>query len=151
MVSTVGLLSGIAVAGIPRSTILLTGIVLIFVEAFSMAAGSFLSERSAEEYIKRGDVPASKPLISGIIMFLSYFVSGFVPLFPYLLFSVNQAFVISVLFSLICLFILGLLGAKISRIDIIRRGLRMFIIGGVAIGLGIAAAKISTVFNINSI
>jgi VIT1/CCC1 family predicted Fe2+/Mn2+ transporter len=37
LVSTVGLLSGVAVAGVASRTILLTGVVLIFVEAFSMA------------------------------------------------------------------------------------------------------------------
>ena len=49
LVSTVGLLSGIAIADVPGHTIFLTGVVLIFVEAFSMAAGTFLSEYSAEE------------------------------------------------------------------------------------------------------
>ena len=42
LASTVGLLSGIAIAGAGRETILMTGIVLIFVEAFSMAIGDFL-------------------------------------------------------------------------------------------------------------
>ena len=50
LVSTVGLLSGVAVANVPMTTILLTGLILIFVEAISMAAGSFLSEYSAEGY-----------------------------------------------------------------------------------------------------
>ena len=40
LVSTVGLLSGVAIAGVPSRTILLTGVVLILVEAFSMAAGA---------------------------------------------------------------------------------------------------------------
>ena len=48
LVSTVGLLSGIAIAGMNRESIFATGVVLIFVEAVSMAAGSFLAETSAE-------------------------------------------------------------------------------------------------------
>jgi len=52
LVSTVGLLSGIASAGASTATIFLTGTVLIFVEAFSMAVGSYLSEESVEEYEK---------------------------------------------------------------------------------------------------
>src|SRR5262245_46938731 len=50
LVSTVGLLSGVAIAGLAREEIFLTGVILIFVEAVSMAAGSFLSESSAEEF-----------------------------------------------------------------------------------------------------
>ena len=41
LVSTVGLLSGVAVANVDQATIFLTGMVLIFVEAFSMGVGSF--------------------------------------------------------------------------------------------------------------
>ena len=49
LVSTVGLLSGIAATGsVSKSFILLTGIVYISVEAFSMAVGSFLSEEFVE-------------------------------------------------------------------------------------------------------
>ena len=51
LVSTVGLLSGVAIAGVEQKYIFITGLILIFVEAFSMAVGSFLSEESAEKYI----------------------------------------------------------------------------------------------------
>ena len=42
LVSTVGLLSGISIAGVTNKTIIMTGVILIFVEAVSMGAGSFL-------------------------------------------------------------------------------------------------------------
>lgn len=70
LVSTVGLLSGVAMAGVARQTIFLTGVILIFVEAFSMVVGSFFSELSAEEYEKRGYVPIHKSVAGSIIMFL---------------------------------------------------------------------------------
>jgi hypothetical protein len=41
LVSTVGLLAGIVSAGIERKEIIISGIVLICVEAFSMSIGSF--------------------------------------------------------------------------------------------------------------
>jgi VIT1/CCC1 family predicted Fe2+/Mn2+ transporter len=107
LVSTVGLISGIAIAGVPRATILLSGVILIFVEAFSMAAGSFLSERGTEEIVERKDMPLRYPLLGGFIMFVSYFVSGFIPLLPYLLTDVALAFKISVFASLLALFFLG--------------------------------------------
>jgi len=83
LVSTVGLVSGIAIAGVPKTEILLTGSILIFVEAFSMGAGSFLSERSAEEFMEEEGMSSAYSLENGAIMFFSYFVSGFIPLFNY--------------------------------------------------------------------
>ena len=68
LVSTVGLLSGIALGDIPRSTILFTGLVYIFVEAFSMAVGSFLSEESVEEYENTGMTSEASPRDRGSLM-----------------------------------------------------------------------------------
>src|SRR3990167_8323104 len=87
LVSTVGLLSGIAIAGVDRETIFLTGIVLIFVEAFSMAAGSFLSEASVEE-MHGGADDTRGSIAAGAVMFFSYFAAGILPPFPYIFFRV---------------------------------------------------------------
>lgn len=143
LVSTVGLLSGIAIAGVPRSAIFVTGVVLIFVEAFSMAAGSFLSEYSAEEYESEKDAPIRLPLMTSFVMFVSYFFSGFVPLFPYVVWDTLDAFRISIGFSLIALFVLGIFGAVLSGRSLLKRGIRMLVIGGVAILIGILAGQIA--------
>lgn len=142
LVSTVGLLSGIAVANVPKSTILLTGIILLFVEAFSMAAGSFLSESSADEYTNQNDKITRTTIISSIIMFLSYLLSGFIVLFPYIVFATPEALKISIVLSAVSLFILGIIGAKISNINPIKNGFRMMIVGGVAIAAGSLAGNL---------
>ena len=137
LVSTVGLLSGVAIAGVEREIIFLTGVILIFVEAFSMAVGSFLSEHSASEYIAQNAMPFVNSIFSGIVMFFSYFISGFAHLFPYLFFSVNEALIISIVLSLAALFILGIVSANFSKTNLWRGGFKMFLIGGLAIVLGI--------------
>ncbi|MBI2484529.1 VIT1/CCC1 transporter family protein [Candidatus Uhrbacteria bacterium] len=141
LVSTVGLLSGIAIADIPTKTILLTGIVLIFVEAFSMAVGSFLSEHSAEEYLEKRAVSYVQPLMNGMIMFFSYFVSGFIPLMPYVFFGSQTALPVSIVASLAALFLLGVIGAKISGVPAWRSGLRMCVIGGAAVLIGVVVGR----------
>lgn len=141
LVSTVGLLSGIALTSISVKIILLTGTVLIFVEAFSMAAGSFLSEHSAEEYLEQKEMPLGVSLTSGSIMFFSYFISGFIPLFPYIVFPVAAAFWVSILLSLSALFLLGILGARVSRTGSVRGGFQMSVIGGVAIVIGVLVGR----------
>lgn len=145
LVSTVGLLSGIAIANVPKETIFLTGVVLIFVEAFSMAAGSFLSEASAEGYATGADAPTRSSVIAGSIMFISYFLSGFIPLFPYLIWPVTTALSVSVILSVIALFILGVVGARMSKTSWLKSGVRMTMIGGVAIALGVLAGTILSV------
>lgn len=143
LVSTSGLISGVAAAGITRSEIFTTGVVLIFVEAFSMGVGSFLSEGIADDYMKQKKM-STKSIIGGIIMMISYFIAGIVPLFPYVFFEVKQAFVISIVGSLIALFLLGSLSAKYFRVKILKHGFRMLLIGGFAILIGIIVGRITT-------
>lgn len=137
IVSTVGLLSGIAVAGVPRATIILTGTVLIAVEALSMAVGSFLSEASAEEYLARRDGPSLVAVVSGIIMFASYLVAGFVPLAPYLVLDGMRALPVSIAASLVVLLLIGFLSGRVARVHPLRSALRMLVLGGLAITIGI--------------
>ena len=137
LASTVGLLSGVAIAGVPKETILLTGAILIFVEAFSMSVGDFLSEYSAESYIKQAEAPLKKSIIAAMIMFFSYFLSGFIPLFPYIILPSEFAVWLSIILSLFALFFLGIISAKISNTSLLRSSLRMFLIGGAAIVVGV--------------
>ena len=139
LVSTVGLLSGVAIAGVPRETIFLTGVVLVFVEAFSMAAGTFLSEASEEDFLHIKTVSGRSSLADGVVMFLSYFISGFIPLLPYLILQTNHAFPVSVTLSLVALIILGAWGGKVTRMSIWKSALRMFLVGGLAILVGVTA------------
>lgn len=136
LVSTVGLLSGVTIGGVEREAVLVTGLVLIFVEAISMAAGSFLAEYSAEEYEQQGYVSNRQSIVNGAVMFFSYFISGFVPLLPYLFFEGSQAMPISISLSLLALFILGVVGARISHVRVLRDGVRMLVVGGLAIAVG---------------
>ena len=140
LVSTVGLLSGVAAAGLSKHDIFLTGIVLLFVEAFSMGVGSFLSEESAEEYVGN---KKSFSLHGALIMFFSYFAAGFIPLAPYLMFDINKAFVSSVTLSLLALFLLGIVSSKIFQDKhSTKHAIRMLLIGGMAIAVGIVVGKL---------
>ncbi len=137
LVSTVGLLSGVAIAGIDAKQIIITGVVLIFVEAISMAAGSFLSESSAEELETKSEAISERSYVASFVMFISYAISGFIPLAPYLWLSVETAFPASIALSLLTLALLGLLSAGLSRTHYLKTTLRMVLIGGLAIGVGI--------------
>lgn len=142
LVSTVGLLAGVVSAGMAQSEILISGIVLICVEAFSMSVGSFLSERTTEESCIGYEEKNSNSLLASIIMFFSYFVCGMIPLFPYFFISINLAFWWSISLSLVSLFVLGFISAKILKTKILKSAIRMMLIGGLAIGLGVLVGMI---------
>ncbi len=142
LVSTVGLVSGIAVTNAPISTIISTGVVLIFVEAFSMGAGSYLSEYSSEEYESHKEITSKFPLQGAFVMFASYLVAGFVILLPYTIMPSKSAFWSSIILSLIGLCILGIISGRFSHTNIWRDALRMCIVGGVAILVGVIVGSV---------
>lgn len=136
LVSTVGLLSGIAVGGLDSQAIILSGLVLIAVEALSMGVGSFLSESSATEFISHQPAPAGPAILGAFIMFISYAAAGFIPLFPYFYFIGSKALAISIIVSLFSLFLLGLLSGRLSGLSLWRRGWRMLLLGGAVVLVG---------------
>jgi VIT1/CCC1 family predicted Fe2+/Mn2+ transporter len=142
LVSTGGVLTGIAFAGVSKSTILLTGIVVIFVEAFSMGAGSFLSEHSVQGYEQGSHQPFGSSFAGGVVMFFSYFVAGFITLTPYLIWEPHIAIKVSVIAALVALFILGLIIARISKVNMLKEAFKMVIVGGIAMGLGILVGSL---------
>ena len=141
LVSTVGLISGVAAAGSSRSAILLAGIILVFVEAFSMAAGSLLSDNSADELVQKSSISIFRSMSGAIVMFLSYFISGFVVLAPYMILPPQTALSVSIVISLLALFALGAFSAKLIGNSVFKKAFTMAIVGGSAIILGIVVGN----------
>lgn len=84
LISTTGVLVGIAAANFDVKQILVTGIILILIEASSMAFGAFLAE---ENFIKTsGKKQDTKHIITyAVAMFFAYFLIGLVLLLPFVL------------------------------------------------------------------
>ncbi len=141
LVSTVGLLAGIDASGSARSTIIMTGVIYAFVESLSMAVGSFLSEEAGEEYERKVEQVSTAPLIAGVVMFFSFVCSSFIPLLPYVLTTSAYALWISIGLSLLTLFIVGIITARISKVSLLRHGVRMVLLGGAAILIGVVVGK----------
>jgi VIT1/CCC1 family predicted Fe2+/Mn2+ transporter len=142
LVSTVGLLAGMDVAGAPHQTLALTGIVYAFVEAFSMAIGNFLSEESSEEYESKAAVSARPSALTAVIMFISFVLAALIPLAPYLIFTTWIALAGSIVVSIIALFIVGVVSARFSKLPPLWRGARMALLGGAAIIMGVVVGSL---------
>lgn len=141
LVSTVGLLSGVAAADTGKSTIVTTGVVLIFVEAFSMAIGSFLSEESAVQLTHRKASRGQLSKAAGV-MFISYISAGLIPLAPYAFADRSVAVPLSIAFGLTALVALGVVSARKSKTNVFSKALEMLILGGLATLVGIAIGSI---------
>lgn len=142
LVSTVGLLAGVAAADISPEAILTTGLVLIVVEGFSMGIGSFLTEETTEEMA--GEKPRTLEAIKGAsTMLVSYCLAGLLPLAPYVFFTGERAVSTSIAVSLLGLFGLGY-GTSIyfGRPNPIHRAFKMLLLGGIAVAVGMLIGKL---------
>lgn len=142
LISTVGVLSGINIGGVSKQNLILAGIVLIFVEAFSMGIGVLLSEHSEKEIISKKEIKLFSSLKPALVMFFSYFFAGFIPLFPYFFINKESGLYFSIFASLIGLFLLGIIAARLSKTNLLKHGAQMMLIGGSAVIIGAAVAKI---------
>lgn len=136
LVSTTGVVVGIS-AGVPdKAIIILASFVAVSVEASSMAAGQYSSEKAVHQMDKSGK--HSDSLILGAsLMFFSYLGAGLIPIAPFLIFSPDTARVISIFVALTGLFVIGYFKGKIVEHRALRSAVEMLIIGGLATAIGL--------------
>lgn len=73
-----------------------------------------------------------------LVVGLTYLAAAVVPLWPYLLFAIGPALVVSLVCTLVALFVLGVAKGKIARMSLLRSGLQVAVIGSVSAGIGFA-------------
>ena len=132
LVSTLGAVTGIAAGTDSSYIVMLSGLVLIAVESVSMAAGSYLSSEAAGEAERRNE----HPLRAAVVMFIAYVVGGMFPLVPYLVFPVYQAYLPSIVVTILALFLLGVWKGKITGRSRLLSGLQMTTVSVAAAFLG---------------
>lgn len=139
LVSTTGVIVGIATGTGNKEVVILAGVVTILVEALSMGSGQYLSSRSAHQFERTESL--RQPALSGVIMFLAYFLAGLVPLLSVVLFPIAYSAYVAIAASLSCLLILGYLKGKIVGASPLRSALEVFVIGGLATVIGLVVGK----------
>lgn len=84
LISTTGVLVGVAAANFQWKHILVTAIILILIEASSMAYGAFLSETSFLKHNQTQQYTTKQVMMYATTMFLSYVVVGMMLLLPFM-------------------------------------------------------------------
>jgi VIT1/CCC1 family predicted Fe2+/Mn2+ transporter len=141
LVSTTGLIAGISIGSDNKKFVILGGIVAVAIEAVSMGVGEYLSDDAIEDFEKLKH-HKDNSLLSGLLMFSSYFLAGLIPLAPICIFNFPLSSILSILFALISLFLLGYIKGKIVKISPIKSGLKIFFLGGLATILGLVVGLI---------
>lgn len=136
LVSTTGVIAGVSAGSQDSQVILLAAGVTIIVEALSMGAGQFLSERAVHQMDRQH---SDNLLLGAGLMFGSYFLAGFIPLLPVMLFDFPTSIYVSVSSAFIGLFVLGYIKGKVVQTAPLRSGLEILLIGGAATVLGLLA------------
>ena len=140
LVSTTGVIAGVAAGTSQKELVILAGLVTITVESLSMGAGQYMSEKSVHQMDKSGK-HTDNLYIGGGLMALSYFLGGLVPLAPILTFRLPLSATLSIAFALVGLFILGFLKAHIVKVNPFKSAFEIFILGGVATLIGLIVGR----------
>lgn len=140
LVSTTGMVVGMSAGVTDRAIIILAAFVAVSVEATSMAAGQYSSEKAVHQLDKRGR-HRDDLIIGSIMMFFSYLLAGLIPISPFLFFDLESARVMSVFAALLSLFVVGYFKGRIVQYRAFRSALEMLIIGGLATVVGLVVGN----------
>lgn len=150
-VSTLGVLVGIAAGTENKSLVILSGLVIIFVESLSMAAGTFLSNKSELQYDQSRNIfrplrhifvnSSPKPIRASLFMFVAYVIGGLVALSSFFFLVSTTAIITAVLLSFVFLFVIGFVKGRLAKINPLRSGLEMMTISASAAITGFVVGK----------
>jgi len=141
LVSTTGVIAGVSIGTADKQLVILAGIVTIMVEALSMGAGQYMSEKAVHELDKSGKHTDSV-YTGGILMAGSYFLGGLVPLTPIVLLSLPVSSYVSISAALVGLFLVGFIKAKLVQVPAVRSGVEMLVLGGITTAIGLFIGNI---------
>lgn len=141
LVSTTGVIAGVAAGTNDKHLVILASLVTIIVESLSMGAGQYMSEKSVHQMDKTGK-HTDNLYVGGLLMAFSYFLGGLVPVVPIFLLELPFSASVSVVSALIGLFILGFIKAKLVKVSPLKSALEIFVLGGLATGIGLIVGKL---------
>lgn len=141
LVSTVGLLSGVSFAGLDRKEIIISGIILILVEALSMGAGVYISEDSSNDMAEKDQ--RDDQLGDSFIMFFSYALIGLLPLLSYIFVTdTRQAFYYSIATTIIALISLGIFRSVYTKKPMLSSVIKTTTIGTLVVLIAVSVGSL---------
>ncbi len=136
LVNVLGLVLGVATATDSKKVVIIAALAALAAESISMAAVAYTSTKALRDYYKRrrekNHIDLKNPAHSALIVGFSSLIGSLIPLIPFFLLPVKSAIIVSIIESIIILFIAGALKAKITVGNWKRSGTEMAVIGTIA-------------------
>lgn len=136
IVSTTGVVIGISTGVSDKAIIVMAALVAVAVEASSMAAGQYSSEKAVHQMDKTGK-HTDNLYIGALIMFIAYMMGGAFSIVPIIAFDQPIAKIFAVASAFTGLFIIGYLKGYLVEHKPLRSAFELFIIGSIATTVGI--------------
>ena len=137
IVSTTGIVVGISIGVDNKAIVILAAFVAVTIEATSMAAGQYSSEKTVHQMDKTGKHTDSL-IVGALIMLVAYLVGGMFSIIPTVIFDQPLARIIAVISAFSGLFIIGYLKGLLIEGSTLRSAIELLIIGGIATSIGLA-------------
>lgn len=141
LVSTTGVVVGISTGVEDKAIIILASLVAVTVEATSMAAGQYSSEKAVHELDKTGKHTDSL-IVGTLLMFFGYLTGGIVPIIPTVFLNQPEARIVAIIAAFAGLFILGYAKGRLVKVRPLRSAIELFIIGAIATIIGLVVGFI---------
>ena len=141
IVSTTGVVVGISTGINNKEVIILAALVAVTVEASSMAAGQYSSEKAVHQMDKDGK-HNDNLYIGALIMFIAYLIGGSFSIVPTLIFDQPTARVLAVVSAFVGLFIIGYIKGHLVEHKPLRSAIELFIIGSIATTIGVIVGNL---------
>lgn len=136
VVSTTGVVIGISTGVENKAIIILAAFVAVAVEATSMAAGQYSSEKAVHQMDKTGKHTDSL-VLGALIMFFAYLLGGAFPILPIVLFPEEIFRILAVISAFAGLFLIGFLKGHVVEHKPLRSAMELFAIGSIATIVGV--------------
>ncbi len=141
IVSTTGVVVGISTGVNNKEVVVLAALVAVTVEASSMAAGQYSSEKAVHQMDKSGK-HSDDLFIGAFIMFIAYMIGGSFSIIPTVIFDQSTGRILAVISAFIGLFVIGYIKGHIVEHKPLRSAIELFIIGSIATAIGVIVGNL---------
>lgn len=147
LVSTLGVVVGVAAGTDSRYIVILSALVVIVVESLSMSAGAYLSSK-AEIELSSGSKTnlVRQSLRNSFFMGVFYVFGGIISIFPFFFVSPAVAILPAVIVSVLALFCLGFIKGRLAHLNPLKSGLEMSLVSFSAALVGFLVGKLASIY-----
>lgn len=134
VITTFAVVSGSLGASLSPSIVVILGLANLLADGLSMSTGSYLGVKSEIEFEQNEGskkIVGKRPLINGVVSFLSFGFVGFIPLISYV-FKMDNSFVVSSVLVVFSLILVGMARGWVTNKNILRTATENLLIGGAA-------------------